>query len=103
MPEGDTIHKLAAALRTLLVGEVIRDARVRLEPRGTFQRGATSAARHGDYNYCEQLIGHRIEAVYALGKHLFLALDHGRLLRSHLGMYGSWHRYRPHEAWKKPE
>ena len=40
--------------------------------------------------------------MYARGKHLFVALDNGRVLRSHLGMYGTWHRYAPGEAWRKP-
>src|SRR5690606_9162100 len=30
-------------------------------------------------------------------------LDDGRAIHSHLGMTGSWHVYRPGEAWHKPE
>jgi len=40
--------------------------------------------------------------VVAQGKHLFIELDDGRLLRSHLGLYGSWHHYAPGESWRKP-
>jgi len=83
MPEGDTIHKLAAALAPRLVGERILQARL----------------RHAD---AEPLIGRRVEAVHAHGKHLFIALDNGLELRSHLGMYGSWHRYGRDERWRKP-
>jgi len=41
-------------------------------------------------------------ACEAVGKHLLITLDAGderRVLRVHLGMKGSWHRYRPGEAW----
>ena len=51
----------------------------------------------------QTLVEHRIDDVYAHGKHLFIALEGGFLLRSHLGMYGSWHRYRPRERWRKPK
>ena len=39
----------------------------------------------------------------ALGKHLLIKLDDGRVLRSHLGMWGSWHWYPRGAAWRKPE
>ncbi|MCU0936370.1 MAG: formamidopyrimidine DNA glycosylase [Gammaproteobacteria bacterium] len=83
MPEGDTVAKLAAALGPLLAGA----APVRVEV-----RGAPSGA----------LDGRRVEGVHAVGKHLFLAFEGGRLLRSHLGMYGSWHRYGRGEPWQRP-
>lgn len=83
MPEGDTVHKLAhfldAALRGCMVGEV------RLHPAFGQSRGAL-----------------RVDAVRAEGKHLFIAFAGGLALRSHLGLYGSWHRYRPGEVWRKP-
>jgi endonuclease-8 len=40
--------------------------------------------------------------VEARGKHLRIQLDNGKMLRSHLGMYGSWHVYGPESAWQKP-
>lgn len=83
MPEGDTIHKLARYLRPRLEGRRIDSGRVHRPP-------------------CADLDGRLIEAVQAHGKHLFLALDDGRLLRSHLGMWGSWHRYGEGEPWKRP-
>ena len=33
---------------------------------------------------------------------MFVELDDDRLLRSHLGMWGSWHVYAPAEPWQKP-
>jgi endonuclease-8 len=83
MPEGDTVHKLAAYLSPLLTGQCLTLARIRNHP---------DAA----------LAGHRITGVSAHGKHLFIHLDDGRVLRSHLGMRGSWHHYRAGEAWDKP-
>jgi len=48
------------------------------------------------------LAGRRIDSVTARGKHLLIALDDGRVIHSHMGMTGSWHIYRPGEAWRKP-
>lgn len=83
MPEGDTIHKLAAALSPKLVGQAPH--RVELTIRTDVR-----------------LAGHRITAVSARGKHLFIDFEPGLAIRTHLGMYGSWHRYAPQESWKKP-
>lgn len=49
------------------------------------------------------LVGRRILGVRSRGKHLYLDLEGGLCLRSHLGLYGSWHRYRPLETWQRPE
>lgn len=84
MPEGDTIHKLAAALAPGFVGQM--PSRVML------QTGSGA-----------QLAGQRILSVTARGKHLFIEFESGLLLRTHLGMYGSWHRYGLTESWKKPQ
>jgi endonuclease-8 len=83
MPEGDTIHKLAAYLHPRLAGSRLVSGRLRDHPR-------------------VRLEGRRVERVFARGKHLFVALDDGMLLRSHLGMYGSWHRYARGERWRRP-
>ena len=83
MPEGDTIHKVAAFLTPRLVGRNVETLRM-----------ADPAAR--------RCAGCRIEAVFAHGKHLFVTLDNALAVRSHLGMYGSWHRYAAGEDWLKP-
>ena len=85
MPEGDTIHKIAAALRPRLEGAVVELAW--LNPRNEGGRLQPS------------IVG----AVYARGKHLFIELGESQVVRSHLGMYGDWHRYRPGEPWRRPE
>ncbi len=83
MPEGDTIFKLAEYLRPELSGRRLVAGQV---------RGIESA----------DLAGRCIGEVFAKGKHLFIAFDDRRLLRSHLGMWGSWHGYAPGERWRKP-
>lgn len=84
MPEGDTIHKVANYLAPRLTDHVIEDVQM---------ADAAGASRCRDS---------RISSVFARGKHLFFELDNGLAIRSHLGMYGSWHRYAPDETWKKP-
>lgn len=83
MPEGDTIHKLAAAMAPDLTGR-------RLDRIALWQRPV------------RDLAGRVITEVVAVGKHLYLVIEPDQVLRSHLGMYGSWHRYRPGESWQRP-
>ncbi|MCG6941695.1 MAG: Fpg/Nei family DNA glycosylase [Thiohalocapsa sp.] len=83
MPEGDTIHKLADYLDAALRGRQVSG--VRLHP----AFGPSAGVR-------------RVERVSSEGKHLFLTFDDGTQLRSHLGMYGAWHRYPHGTAWRKP-
>jgi len=85
MPEGDTIHTIARVLRPDLVGHALLEVEVLQRP-APWGEGAVTTA-------CD-----------AIGKHLVLrvnAADGPRTLRVHLGMKGSWHRYRPGEAWHK--
>src|SRR5690348_17539812 len=42
-----------------------------------------------------------VESVEAVGKNLLIRFDNGLELRTHLRMNGSWHRYRPGEAWRR--
>ena len=86
MPEGDTIHRSAATLKRVLEGQVVRAAR-------TVVPGVDAAS----------LVGLRVTAVEARGKHLVVVFEDGRALRTHMRMTGSWHVYRMGEAWGKPE
>ena len=83
MPEGDTIHQLVAELEPRLVGRTLQGGRLRDEPGFP-------------------LDGRVVQGVRAHGKHLWIELADGRSIRSHLGMYGSWHRYAHGERWRKP-
>ena len=86
MPEGDSLHRIAARLQPL-VGE-------RVEASSPSPRGlATNVARAVD--------GRVLEAVEAVGKHLLLRFDGGVTVRSHLRMNGRWTvRERGPEAWR---
>jgi endonuclease-8 len=83
VPEGDTVHKLAAAFRPLLVGERIASLWIR---------------RIGDL---PALAGQPIEEVSALGKHFLFAIGARDVLHVHLGLNGSWHRYKAGEPWQR--
>ena len=84
MPEGHTIHRLAAALSELYVGRRLRTS----SPQGRFSDGAARLDK-------QILLG-----AEAHGKHLFLAFgpqpdmpleaETVVWLRIHLGLYGSW-------------
>ena len=83
MPEGDTIYRAAAALRTALVGKAVsRFEATRLE-------GPTPR------------LGASIERVDSHGKHLEIVFDDGIVLHTHMRMTGSWHVYRPGQKWRK--
>ena len=84
MPEGDTIHKLANYLKPRLNGQ----------PLESLVLADRTAAR--------SVSAKSIKSVRAAGKHLFVDLDNGQSVRSHLGMHGSWHRYPLGAPWRKP-
>ena len=90
MPEGDTIFRTATVLRRALVGGVARRALAQPGP---------GMARVPSL---DPLVGRRVEAVNALGKHLLIGFSDGLWLRTHMRMKGSWHRYRPGEQWRLP-
>lgn len=84
MPEGDTIHKIANYLAPRLRQQTIVRADL------------------ADNVAAKRCAGKRVRSVSARGKHLFIELDDDTAIRSHLGMYGSWHRYAREETWRKP-
>jgi endonuclease-8 len=82
MPEGDTVHKIARALRGRIEGEPL--ARLWLRACGDVAIAA----------------GARVREVAALGKHLLVALvprsgSGERVLHVHLGISGRWRRVDP--------
>lgn len=85
MPEGDTLFRIAAALRPQLTGRRIV---------------AAAARRPGPK--VELLVGATVESVEARGKNLLIRFDAGLVLRTHLGVRGSWHRYARGERWQFP-
>jgi endonuclease-8 len=85
MPEGDTIHKLAARLRPALEGERL----VRFE-----------ASRLS--GPIRPRPGMLIESVGAHGKHLLIRFERDLVLEVHLGMVGTWQLARTGERLRKP-
>jgi endonuclease-8 len=90
MPEGDTIFRTAEVLRAVLVGRDVTAARAQPGP---------GLRRVPDLR---RLVGARVTSVEARGKHLLIGFDNGQMLRTHMRMKGSWHRYRPGERWRRP-
>lgn len=84
VPEGDTINRAAAALRTALVGRPLR----------SFEAPRLVGPTPG--------IGRMVEAVKSHGKHLEIRFDDDLVLHTHMRMTGSWHLYREGEAWRRP-
>jgi endonuclease-8 len=84
MPEGDTIHRAASALRTALGGKAMTrfDAPSLVGP--VPQAGRT------------------IEDVESHGKHVEIAWDNGMILHTNMRLSGSWHVYRHGENWRRP-
>jgi len=89
VPEGDTIFRAARTLHRALAGhDVVR-----------FESVFPALTRiHED----APITGRRIERVSAAGKHLLMAFSGDLVLRTHMRMNGSWHIYRPGEAWRRP-
>jgi endonuclease-8 len=85
MPEGDSLARIAVALRPHLAGRVVTNARARLPG-----------------PVISKVVGRKIIAVDTAGKNLLIRFDDGMELRTHLGLHGSWHRYRPGEPWRRP-
>ncbi|MFI0450048.1 Fpg/Nei family DNA glycosylase [Actinomadura sp. 6N118] len=74
MPEGHTIHRLAAEHLRMFGGRALRAE----SPQGRFAEGA------------RQLDGRVLDGADAHGKHLLLRFEDERLLHIHLGLYGTY-------------
>lgn len=73
MPEGDTIHRMAASLAPRLTGKVV-------------ERATTQGL-------VRDIAGRTVASVSAHGKHLVIELDDGTYVRAHLGMNGRFRAY----------
>jgi endonuclease-8 len=85
MPEGDTIHRLAARIRPVLEGQ-------RLERFEAPRLAGTVRPRPGM----------TIETVGAHGKHLLIRFERDLVLDVHLGMVGTWQLARTGDRLRKP-
>jgi endonuclease VIII len=89
MPEGDHIFRTARTLNRALAGhEVVR-----------FESVLPALTRVQEDT---PITGRTIESVTAAGKHVLMRFSGGLVLRTHMRMNGSWHIYRPGEAWQRP-
>jgi len=89
MPEGDTIFRAARTLHRALAGQRI----VRFESMFPHLTRV-----HDD----APVTGRTVEGVRAVGKHMMMDFSGDLVLRTHMRMNGSWHIYRPGEAWQRP-
>lgn len=88
MPEGDTIFRAARTLDRALRGKLVTG----------FESVFPHLTRvHED----TPVTGRTVESVRAVGKHLLIEVSAGLILRTHMRMNGSWHIYRPGEAWQR--
>jgi len=74
VPEGHSVHRIAARIRSAMVGRAVQAT----SPQGRFSRGAAL------------LDGHEMEECFAVGKQMFARFGTDLHLRVHLGIYGAW-------------
>jgi endonuclease-8 len=87
MPEGDTINRAARTLNRAIGGKVVT-------------RFETMLPKLGRVDEDRPLAGRTVEKVEAHGKWMLMHFSGGLILLTHMLMSGSWHIYRPGEAWK---
>ncbi|HUH07571.1 MAG TPA: DNA-formamidopyrimidine glycosylase family protein [Egibacteraceae bacterium] len=89
MPEGDTVFRTAAKLRSALSRQAVTEL--------------STTARQPIARGVERLITQSVAEVSSRGKHLLIWFEpSGLAIHTHLGMNGAWHVYEPTQAWKKP-
>ena len=82
MPEGDSVFRVAAELRSALGGCLLTGADLRVPAHAT-----------------ADLAGRRVLDVVPRGKHLLTRFDGGLTLHTHLRMDGRWKVFAPGERW----
>ena len=83
MPEGDTVWLAAQRMHEALAGRVLTRSDFRVPQLATVD-----------------LSGREVLEVVPRGKHLLTRVEGGLTLHTHFRMDGSWHLYRPGDAWK---
>lgn len=84
VPDGDALHRTAAALRIALVGRVI----------SRFDAFSDVGPVPG--------AGRVVESVEAHGRQLDIIWDDGLTLHTNMRLSGVWHLYRTGEMWRRP-
>jgi endonuclease-8 len=89
VPEGDTIFRAARTLNRALAAKTVT----------RFESVLPHLTRvHED----RPLTGRTVDRVHSVGKHLLMHFSDDLILHTHMRMNGSWHIYRPGEAWRLP-
>ncbi len=88
MPEGDTIFRAARTLNRALAGQVVTQ----------FETQLPQLSR---VDYDTAISGQTVDSVTSAGKWIHLRFSGGLTLVTHMLMSGSWHIYRPGEAWQR--
>ena len=88
MPEGDTIFRAARTLNRALAGQVVT-------------RFETVLPQLSRIDQDDPIAGRTIESVEAQGKWMLMRFSGDLVLLTHMRMNGSWHIYRPGEAWQR--
>lgn len=88
MPEGDTIFRAARTLNRALAGQVVT-------------RFETQLPRLARVDEDAPIAGRMVESVEASGKWIRMKFSGDLTLLTHMLMSGSWHIYRPGEAWQR--
>jgi endonuclease-8 len=88
MPEGDTIFRAARTLNRALAGHAVTG----------FETVLPNLSR---VEFDSGIAGRTVESVEARGKWMSMNFSGGLVLLTHMLMNGSWHIYRPGEAWQR--
>jgi endonuclease-8 len=88
VPEGDTLFRTASTLHRALAGAVVTN----------FQTQLPALAR---VDADHPIAGRTVEYARATGKWLQIGFSGDLVLLTHMLMSGSWHIYRPGEAWQR--
>ena len=88
MPEGDTIFRAARTLHRALAGKLVT-------------KFETQLPHLERVDYDTPLTGRVVESVESQGKWLSIHFSGDLILLTHMLMSGSWHIYRPGEAWQR--
>src|ERR1700690_937722 len=88
MPEGDTIFRAARTLNRALAGQVV-------------MKFETQLAQLARVDYDTPVAGRIVESVESSGKWMSMHFSGDLTLLTHMLMSGSWHIYRPGEAWQR--
>ncbi len=88
MPEGDTIFRAARTLNQALAGQLITGF-------------DTQLPKLSRVDFDTPLAGRTVENVESRGKWMLMHFSGDLILLTHMLMSGSWHIYRPGEAWQR--